>query len=259
MVGTFDFSGKEVLVTGASSGIGLAVARGFATAGANLAILANRQEIYDAGKTLSGEIGRDVTVLHCDITDREMVSRALSPLTRIDVLINNAGLELITPIEERGTEVEKTFRRIIDINVMGTYYVTRDALKVMPAGSSMVFTASIWAKTAVAGFGAYCASKHANLGFMRSLAQELGPRGINVNAVCPGFIRTDASMRSVKAEAGRSGRSEQEVTDELLANQALPGLLEPEAVVSAYLFLASEHAKDIAGQTLHVDRGDVMD
>ena len=256
---TFDFSGKNVLVTGASSGIGMAVADSFAAANAELTILADRDEVHKTGDMLSTKHGRKINALQCDITDRELVSRVLESFSQIDVLINNAGLEFITPILQKGEEVEEIFRRITDINIMGTYYVTRDAIKVMPEGSSIIITASIWSKTAVAGFGAYCASKHANLGFMRSLAQELGPKDITVNAICPGLTRTIPAMRSIKEEAERSNRTEQQVLDELLEVQALPGVMEPEDLASSYLFLASEYARNISGQSLHVDRGAFMD
>lgn len=255
----FDFSGKTVMVTGASRGIGLAVAKGFAAAGARLILLALDEAVHEAAAEMR-KVGReDSRGFVCDIADREAVRRVFAAVDALDVLVNNAGLELITPIDAEGDAVEATFRRIIDINIMGTFYVTRDALPKMRAGSRIVITASIWAKTAAAGFSAYCASKHANLGFTRSLARELGPRGIAVNAVCPGFIRTDASMRSVAAEAARTGQSEAEVTADLLRNQAFPSLIEPADVVSTYLFLASDLARDITGQSLHIDRGDVMD
>ncbi|MDZ4736727.1 MAG: SDR family NAD(P)-dependent oxidoreductase [Rhodospirillaceae bacterium] len=255
----FDFTGRRVLVTGASRGIGYAVARGFAAAGADLAILAEGSDIETAAATLQSETKARVQALRCDIADRAAVARTIATLERIDVLVNNAGIELITPLGEEGTRIEENFRRIVEINVMGTFFVTRDALPLMKQGASIVMTASIWAKTAVGGFSAYCASKHAVLGFTRSIAQELGPRGIRVNAVCPGFIRTEASMRSVAAEAERTGATEAEVTRDLLRNQAIGGLLDPADVVSTYLFLASDLARDITGQSLHIDRGDVMD
>jgi NAD(P)-dependent dehydrogenase (short-subunit alcohol dehydrogenase family) len=255
----FDFSGKTVLVTGASRGIGYAIACGFAEAGADLAVLAEDEGIIASAASLAERYGRAPLALRCDITERAAVRDVIARMERIDVLINNAGLELITPIDATDPEAEDTFARIIDINVLGTYYVTRSALPRMPRGSRIVVTASIWSKTAVAGFSAYCASKHANLGFVRSLAQELGPRGIMVNAVCPGFIETEAALRSVKSEARRTGLSEDDVTRDLLRNQALPGLLKPAEVVPAFLFLASDLARDITGQSIHVDRGDVMD
>ena len=255
----FDFSGQTIVVTGSSRGIGYAVARGFAECGANVEMIAQSPRIYDAATTVGNECAGTTAGHVCDITDRQAVRDTIARIPRIDVLVNNAGLELITPIEADGDDVEDDFRRIIDININGTYYVTRDALRKMTAGGRIIVTASIWSKTAVAGFSAYCASKHAILGFTRSIAQELGPRGITANAVCPGFIRTDASIRSVKSEAKRTGMSEEWVTNDMLRNQALQGMLEPGDVVSTYLFLASDLAHDISGQSLHIDRGDVMD
>ena len=179
----FDFTGKRVLVTGASHGIGAAVATAFAEAGADLAILSSTQDIIGTGKDIAAAAGRPVTAEICDITDRAAVKRVVGGLGKLDVLVNNAGLELITPILEAGDEVEKTFERIIQINVIGTYYVTREAVKSMQTGANIILTASVWGKTAAAEFSAYVTSKHANIGFMRTMAKELGPRGIRVNAV----------------------------------------------------------------------------
>lgn len=258
-VSLFDFSEKQVLITGGSRGIGYAVARGFAEARADVTILADDDGVFEAAERLTRESGADVREIQCDITDRADVSRALSQFSRIDVLINNAGAERVTPIEEPGSEVEAAFRRIIDVNLLGPYYVTRDALPHMSNGSRILFTASTWGKTAVARLSAYCASKHAVLGLMRSLAQELGPKKITVNAICPGFVRTQLSFSSVHVEAQRTRRSVDEIVDDLLRPQAIEGLLEPEDMISGYLFLASDLAKDITGQCLHIDRGELMD
>lgn len=254
----YDFSGKTVLVTGASRGIGLGVAEGFLKAGADLAILSSGDGIKETARALSEKHGRAVTGLVCDISDRGAVTDVLGELKRIDVLVNNAGLELITPIDEEGPEVEETFRRIIDINVMGTYYVTREALPKMRRGGRIIITSSVWGKTAVPEFSAYCTSKHANIGFMRSLAQELAPRGISVNAVCPGWVRTEASMRSLSGMAKRENRSEDELLAEIVGEQAFGGLMEPEDMAPVYLFLASDAAENITGQAYTVDRGDIM-
>jgi NAD(P)-dependent dehydrogenase (short-subunit alcohol dehydrogenase family) len=116
----------------------------------------------------------------------------------------------------------------------------------------------VWGKSAAADFAAYVTSKHANIGFMRVLAKELGPRGIRVNAVCPGWVRTRAALQSLQEVSARAGMDEDAMLDEILSGQALPGLMEPDDMVSTYLFLASDHAASVTGQAWNVDRGEVM-
>ncbi len=240
---------KFVVITGASRGIGLGLAQGFAAAGAKLTLIADDVAVLARGRELNA------TGAVADITDGAAVARALAPLARIDVLINNAGLERLTPIDG-DDEVEQIFRRIIDINIVGTQIVTRRALPKMQAGSVIINTASIWGRVAEPLFGAYVASKHAIIGLTKTWARELGPRGIRVNAVCPGWVRTEASMRSLKLMAERRNMAEDDLLAEIVGGQALPGLMEPNDMAETYLFLASDAARNITGQSLGVDRGE---
>ena len=255
---TLDFTNKSVLVTGASSGIGFAVARGFAQCGAKLIVLAQNEEIFSAAGSIAKETGHDVKPLQCDIADRDAVARTVSALSHIDVLINNAGIERVTPMEETGEKMERDFRDVMDVNLLGSLYVTREAIRLMPDGGKIVFTASTWSKTAFAQMNGYCASKHAVLGFARALAYDLGPRRINVNCICPGWVKTNQSFSSVREISKRTGTSMEDITQDLLKKQAIEGLLEPDDMVNGYLFLSSDLARDITGQSLHVDRGEVM-
>lgn len=247
----YTLDGKMTVITGASRGIGLGVARGFAAAGARLLLIADDGNVVARAR----EIGATGAV--ADITDGEAVAAALAPLSHIDVLINNAGLERLTPLAEGGRDVEETFRRIIEINVIGTQIVTRRALPKMASGAAIINTASIWGRVAEPEFGAYVASKHAVIGLTKTWSKELGPRGIRVNAVCPGWVRTEASMRSLSIMAERRQVGEQQLLASIVAGQALAGLMEPEDMAETYLFLASDRASNITGQSLGVDRGEV--
>ncbi|MTJ05867.1 MAG: SDR family oxidoreductase [Sediminimonas qiaohouensis] len=250
----FDFSGKSVLVTGASSGIGYGVAMGFARAGADLTILSSTETIHEAARQMPGE----VKSIQCDIADAAMVTERLAEIGRVDVLINNAGLERPTPLTGENPNGNETFERVVAINVTGTQNVTDTLVARIPDGGRIILTASIWARTAVPGFSAYVATKHANLGLMRTWAQELGPRGIRVNAICPGWVKTGPAMNSLRELALSSGRSEDEVAQEVMATQALDGLMEPEDMADTYMFLASSGGDNITGQAINVDRGEVM-
>lgn len=247
-----DLSGQTVLVTGASRGIGEAIARAFVGAGADVHVLAETAEVHDAAATM-GATGHVA-----DVTDPRAVARALLQIGRLDVLVNNAGLERLTPIDDLDDATLATFRRVLEVNVTGMAIVTAAALPAIGAGGRIVNTASIWGRVAEPLFGAYVASKHAVIGLTKTWARELGPRAIRVNAVCPGWVRTEAAERSARLLSARRGVSEQALFGAVEAAQALPGgLMTPQDVAGPYLFLASELSANITGQTLGVDRGEV--
>ncbi len=244
-------SGRRVLITGASRGIGFGIAEAFVAAGAEVAIAADGEDVLTAGERLG------VRAHRADISRAEEVTNLVSTVGAIDVLVNNAGLELMTPLDDGSAANEAAFRRILEINVTGTFLMTRAALSAMGDGGAIINTASVWGRVAEPLFSAYVASKHAVIGLTKTWAKELGPRGIRVNAVCPGWVRTVASMRSLGRMAERSGRPEAELLDLIVGAQALPGLMEPADAAGPYLFLASDLAANVTGQTLGVDRGEV--
>jgi NAD(P)-dependent dehydrogenase (short-subunit alcohol dehydrogenase family) len=213
--------------------------------------------IADDEKVLAAAAKLGASAAVADIADAEKVSEALSALSQIDILINNAGLERLTPIAEGAEDVEAMFRRIIEVNVIGTQLVTRRAIKLMGQGGTIINTASVWGRVAEPLFGAYVASKHALIGLTKTWAHELGPKGIRVNAVCPGWVKTESSMRSLADMAKRRHVGEEELLGEIVGKQAFAGLMEPGDVAALYLFLASELAENITGQSIGVDRGEV--
>lgn len=257
MAGTvrFDFSGLSVLVTGASRGIGRAIAQGFAEAGAETWVLAEDAGIDKAAADIAGETGARVHALRCDIADGEAVRSVLAAIPRIDVLVNNAGYQPRTPIASPSQTSDAEFARVIAVNVLGTWHVTRNALEKMPDGGRILVTSSIWGKTGAAEYSGYAASKHASIGFVRSLALELGPRRITVNAICPGWVDTEGAMWTVRHIAEEQGRPVEALLSDYVAAQPLPGVMATGDLVGTYLFLASDAAKDITGQAINVDRG----
>jgi NAD(P)-dependent dehydrogenase (short-subunit alcohol dehydrogenase family) len=178
--------------------------------------------------------------------------------TRVQVLVNNAGVEYPTPLSDTASDANARWARLLDNNVTTMTRLTRALLPLMDRGASIINQSSIWGRTGVADFSAYVASKHAVMGLTRALAWELGPRGIRVNAVCPGWIRTDAAMASLRSMAETQGRSEVEVERDILSGQALSGMLEPADIADVYLFLASEGARCMTGQSLVASNGEVM-
>ncbi len=249
---TLGIPGKKVLVTGASRGLGEAIAEAFVKAGAIVHILAEDNTVLATAHRIgaSGHVA--------DITDEKAVARCFAALPAFDVLINNAGLERMTPLDDTDQTTLAVFRRIIDVNIVGTTIVTQAALPKMSDGARIISTSSIWGRVGEPMFGAYVCSKHAILGLTKSWAKELGPRGIRVNAVCPGWVRTEASLRSASVIAARAGRSEVSVIQTVEHAQALPGgLMLPSDIVGAYLYLASDWATNVTGQSLGIDRGEV--
>jgi 3-hydroxybutyrate dehydrogenase len=253
--------GKTVLITGAAGGIGSALAHAFSAQGAKLMLLdrvaAPLHGLVQQLKPLT-EVCGEV----CDLSDDEAVAAFATQLSqrwgRLDVLINNAGVEYPTPLIDTSPVAITRWTTLFDNNVVSMVRLTQAMLPLMPRGASIINQSSIWGKTGVADFSAYAASKHAVVGLTRSLALELGPKGIRVNAVCPGWIRTAAAMRSLASMAQEQGRGIDEVEQDILSRQAVPVMLEAVDIAGVFLFLASDDAASLTGQSISASHGEVM-
>jgi 3-hydroxybutyrate dehydrogenase len=253
----YGLQGRTVLITGAAGGIGSALARAFAAQGVRLMLLDRPDTALPA---LSAEL--DATAATCDLGDAAQVAR-IATLVRerwgtLDVLVNNAGTEYPTPLADEAPDAMARWAGLLDNNVTSMVRLTQALLPLLPRGASVINQSSIWGRIGVADFSAYAASKHAVVGLTRSLALELGPRGIRVNAVCPGWVRTAAALRSLAAMAQAQHRSEAEVEREILSKQAMPVMLTPEDLAGVFLFLASEGASPLTGQCIVASHGEVM-
>jgi NAD(P)-dependent dehydrogenase (short-subunit alcohol dehydrogenase family) len=256
-----DFTDHTIVITGAASGIGLAIAEAFAKHGANLELIdRNADALASAAKRLAQHT--KITTHALDLTNTEQIHALADRLKQrqltIHCLINNAGMEYPTPLDTVTTDAEQRWQSLLHNNVSSMYLLTRALLPMMNAAGCIINQSSIWGLSAVADFSAYVASKHAVIGLTRSLAWELGKLKIRVNAVCPGWVATDAAMQSMRTMALAAGKSEADMTADILAQQAIPELLTPADIAGTFLFLASPYSRAITGQAIVVSNGEVM-
>lgn len=250
----YGLQGRRVIVTGAGGGIGRGLVAGFVAQGARVAAVDRQAEALATLEGVEAEV--------CDLADEAQVAALAARLGArwggVDVLVNNAGMEYPTPLDAAEPDANARWSRLLDNNVGSMQRLTRALRPWLGHGASVINQSSIWGLSAVAGFSAYVASKHAVIGLTRSLAWELGPAGIRVNAVCPGWVKTDTAMASLRVMAAESGQSEEAMLEQILAAQAVPELLTPADLAPTFLFLASDGARPITGQAIVVSHGEVM-
>ncbi|MEJ2539401.1 MAG: SDR family NAD(P)-dependent oxidoreductase [Gemmatimonadota bacterium] len=252
---------RVAVVTGASTGIGAAVAEALAGRGVRVALAArgmDRLKSTAQALTAGGAIARAVP---CDVTDEDAVEslrdQVLRELGPVEILINNAGVATSAPLARTSLE---EWNRLFQVNATGTFLCTRTFLpSMMERGwGRVVNVASVAGLAAGPYISAYAASKHAQIGLTRAAAAEAGPRGVTVNAVCPGYVDTGMTRESAARIARRTGRTAEEALEVLRGQNPQHRLIQPREVAHAVLALCADDAGGINGQALIIDGGGRM-
>jgi NAD(P)-dependent dehydrogenase (short-subunit alcohol dehydrogenase family) len=247
---------RTCLVTGASRGIGAAVARGLSSDGHRVALLARRAKTLDAVRT---GLPSPALTVPADVTDPAQVETVFSRVEAewglVEVLVCNAGGGTAAPIVET---TDADWAATLDLNLTAPFRLMRRALPAMIARGwgRVIVIASITAKRGEAQVAAYSAAKHGVLGLVRSAAIEVARTGVTVNAVCPGYAATPMTKTTVGAIALRTGRSREEAQALLARRQPIGRLIDPEEVAEAVRFCVRNGA--VTGQGINVDGGSVQ-
>jgi len=242
---------RTVVVTGGAKGIGRAVVMRFAALGDQVVALGRDETALR--RLGSGEIQTVV----CDVTDEDAVARTFAEIEAVDVLVNNAGMAESAPLAKTSLG---SWTAHFDVNVTAAFLCMRAVVPGMHArGRGVVVTvASTNGRVGTPYTSAYTASKHAAVGLTRAVASELAGTGVRVNAVCPTFVRTDMTKRSIERIVESTGRTAEESEDALAHLSPLGRLLEPEEVADTIAYLASDAAASITGQAVVMDGGGVQ-
>jgi ketoreductase len=257
------YSGKVALVTGASRGIGRAIAEAYLEEGARVALCARSSADLEALAESWNRKDRRAIALRCDVTSRDEVARAFDEVEKswgkLHILVNNAGISGRTPLDSAGAASDELWDRILETNLKGSYLVTRHALPLMSSGGGRIVNmSSVLGRFGVPGYAAYCTAKHGIIGFTRALALELAPRGITVNALCPGWVETDMADQGIRETAAVLGISPEEFREQAIAGVPLKRFIDPPEIAKLVLYLTSDDASAVTGQAYNICGGQVM-
>ncbi len=252
------FENKVVIVTGGGKGIGTAISIAFAEKGAIVVIV--EIDINSAEKVAKKIkfLNQDCLVVRTNVVNKEevysMVAMVKDKFNRIDILVNNAGVYLSSPVIDT---FEQDWQKIMDVNLKGVFLCSQAvAREMIKQGSGKIINISSMAgKTGPCGEGAYAASKSAVIALTKTLSKEIAPYGINVNAICPGLIDTKMLKDGWRKRSGDKGVSLQEIEEECLSKIPLGRLGTSKDIANLVLFLASEEASYITGESINITGG----
>ena len=248
---------KLGIVTGGGSGIGRALALTLSREGARVVICGRRESALRetarmaegaAGKVelAAGDLGHEDSV-------RALAQRVRSSGGRLHFLVNNAGISAMNPLTVPPSE--DPWERILETNLAVPYRLIRALAPFLVEGGRILNISSVLGKFGVAGYSAYCASKHGIIGLTRAPALELAPRKITVNAICPGWVQTDMALSGMESLAHRLGIPVEKFKSEALSRVPMERMLQPEEVAPLALYLLSEASGMMTGQALNLCGG----
>ncbi len=254
-------AGEVAVVTGGGRGIGRATALALAREGAAVAVVARSRAEIEAVAAEVARAGGHAAAIPCDVTDegaiRAMAAGVRSTLGPATIVVNNAGIAESAPFLKTSLEM---WQRIFRVNVESALLVTQAFLPAMleRGRGRIVNVASIAARRGMPYIAAYCASKHALLGLTRALAAEVAKKGVTVNAVCPGYVDTSMTDRSVEVMKRKTGKSEEELRSVLAHLSPQERLFRPEEVAEVAVRLCTDLWGGVTGQAICLDGGETQ-
>jgi 3-hydroxybutyrate dehydrogenase len=256
-----ELTGRRAVITGGGRGIGAAVAEALVSRGAAVVVSARSTDEIEAVAAGLREQGGQAWAVGCDVSDPEQISalarEASEKMGGVDILVNNAGIARSAPLKSLTLD---EWNRILTVNATGVFLCTQAVLPQMVerGWGRVVNIASIAGKMGAPYIAAYSASKHAVIGFTRSVAMEVATTGVTVNAVCPGYVDTPMTEASVSNIVAKTGHPAEAVMKNLRSMSPQNRLMEPEEVAYMVAGLCDERSRGVTGQALVLDGGGVQ-
>lgn len=254
-------AGRVCVVTGGGTGIGRGIALSLGSRGATLVVTGRRPQLLEETASLVREVGGRAEVCEMDVTDASAVAAGFAEIAErtggaaLHTLVNNAGAGGPNACAVDGPD---RWEAILRTNLDGMYFCTREAVRRMNDAGRIVNISSVLGKFGVPGYTAYCASKHGVIGFTKALALEVAPRGITVNAICPGWVDTEMARSGIHGLAQATGVDYETAFANAMAQVPIGRIIQPEEIGELVAYVVSDAAAAMTGQAVSLCGGSTM-